>query len=173
MKKFLLSITMMLMSVVSLQAQSLDGIWLYVDSEGDNVASLALNFQAQDPVIQQLYIEMVDETAGVVGYLFKAPPIPFVRQGNTLTLNFDVNKAGVTLQKAEWSDQIKQKIAEDPSLESQYQQVYLKVMEDQKGAILQDAMLSGNLEIVSVTDKDLVLKDESGETYEFYKHGTR
>lgn len=157
MKKYLLSIAVMLMTSLSLQAQSLDGYWMYVEKQDDGAMSVVLYFNGQDDIIQTVYTEIEDESVGKIGVAFVAKDIPFKRKGNTLTINFEADNILVFLRKTEWNDQVKQKIANNPSLEEQYKQIYMNAFQQQKSGMA-EAMLHGDIKIVSITDNQLTLE---------------
>ena len=167
MKKYLLSIAMMLMTSLSLQAQSLDGYWMAVEKQ-DNVAmSIVLYFNGQDNIVQSVYSEIEDESVGTIGVAYVAQDIPFKRKGNTLTFNFDANKMLVLIRKTEWNDQVKQKIADNPELEDQLKQAYMNGFQQQKSGMA-DAMLHGDIKIVDITETKLSLEYDD-EVYDFEK----
>ncbi len=167
MKKYLLLIAVMLMTSLSLQAQSLDGYWMTVEKE-DNVAmSVVLYFNGQDNIVQSIYCEIPDESVGTIGVAYVAQDIPFQRKGNTLTMNFDANKLLVLIRKTAWNDQVKQKIADNPALEDQLKQAYMNGFQQQKFGMA-EAMLHGDIKIVGITETKLSLEFDD-EVYEFEK----
>ena len=167
MKRIMMTTVLLLTVVMGLQAQSLDGYWMTVEKQ-DNVAmSVVLYFNGQDDIIQSLYGEFVDESVGTIGVAYVAKDIPFKRKGNTLTFNFDANKILVFIRKTEWNDQVKQKIAEDPSIEEKLKQAYMNGFQQQK-AEMAEAMLHGDIKIVELTETTLTLNYDD-EDYEFTK----
>ena len=167
MRKYLLSIVMMLMTSLSLQAQSLDGYWMLVEKQDDAAMSVVLYFNGQDNIIQTVYTELEDESVGKIGVAFVAKDIPFKRKGNTLTFNFEADKILVFLRKTEWNDQVKQKIAGDPALEEKYKQIYMNAFQQQKSGMA-DVMFHGDIKIVSITENQLSLEYDD-EVYDLEK----
>ena len=167
MKKYLLSIAMMLMTSLSLQAQSLDGYWMAVEKQDNVSMAILLYFNGQDDILQTVYSEIDDESAGTIGVAYVAQNIPFKRKGNTLTINFDANKILVLIRKTEWNEQVKQKIADNPELEDQLKQAYMNGFQQQKSGMA-EAMLHGDIKIVEITDTKLSLEYDD-EVYDFEK----
>ena len=167
MKKYLSSIAMVLMTSLSLQAQSLDGYWMAVEKQDNISMAIVLYFNGQDDIVQSVYSEITDESLGTIGVAYVAQDIPFKRKGNTLTFNFDANKILVLIRKTEWNDEIKQKIADNPELEEQYKQACMNGFQQQKSGMA-EAMLHGDIKIVEITDTKLSLEYDD-EVYDFEK----
>ena len=147
------------MTVVVMQAQSLDGKWTTtIDDDGTAIKS-NMTFSGKT-VLLDFYTEQSSEEFGTIGMKFSIPGT-YTRSGSTVEINFDKDKANFEIVKTEFSQAMKDELKEEPDLEDMLKELFKGLMEEEGKAIAEALPLSGEVTITTLTATKLVLS--SGE----------
>ena len=172
MKKFIFMLTVLLSSVMSLNAQSMDleGRWIADVSEDNEYMTLIFVFEGNE-LTQAIYAESDVEEIGFVGVIVATPPAPFKLDGNKLTVTSDSSEADFQVTKTEFNDKVKDAIKLAPSMENTMKELLDQAFESQKVDMAKTMLFNGDLEIISCNEGELKIKDPDGEEYTFYLKG--
>lgn len=172
MKKFIFMLTVLLSSVMSMNAQSIDleGRWIADVSEDNEYMTLIFVFEGNE-LTQALYAESDVEEIGFVGVIVATPPAPFKLDGNKLTVTSDSSEADFQVTKTEFNDKVKDAIKLAPSMENTMKELLDQAFESQKVDMAKTMLFNGDLEIISCNEGELKIKDKDGEEYTFYLKG--
>ena len=172
MKKFIFMLTVLLSSVMSLNAQSMDleGRWIADVSEDNEYMTLIFVFEGNE-LTQAIYAESDVEEIGFVGVIVATPPAPFKLDGNKLTVTSDSSEADFQVTKTEFNDKVKDAIKLAPSMENTMKELLDQAFESQKVDMAKTMLFNGDLEIISCNEGELKIKDKDGEEYTFYLKG--
>lgn len=172
MKKFIFMLTVLLSSVMSMNAQSIDleGRWIADVSEDNEYMTLIFVFEGNE-LTQAIYAESDVEEIGFVGVIVATPPAPFKLDGNKLTVTSDSSEADFQVTKTEFNDKVKDAIKLAPSMENTMKELLDQAFESQKVDMAKTMLFNGDLEIISCNEGELKIKDKDGEEYTFYLKG--
>ena len=172
MKKFIFMLTVLLSSVMSLNAQSMDleGRWIADVSEDNEYMTLIFVFEGNE-LTQAIYAESDVEEIGFVGVIVATPPAPFKLDGNKLTVTSDSSEADFHVTKTEFNDKVKDAIKLAPSMENTMKELLDQAFESQKVDMAKTMLFNGDLEIISCNEGELKIKDPDGEEYTFFLKG--
>lgn len=172
MKKFIFMLTVLLSSVMSLNAQSMDleGRWIADVSEDNEYMTLIFVFEGNE-LTQAIYAESDVEEIGFVGVIVATPPAPFKLDGNKLTVTSDSSEADFQVTKTEFNDKVKDAIKLAPSMENTMKELLDQAFESQKVDMAKTMLFNGDLEIISCNEGELKIKDPDGEEYTFFLKG--
>ena len=133
MKKFIFMLTVLLSSVMSMNAQSIDleGRWIADVSEDNEYMTLIFVFEGNE-LTQAIYAESDVEEIGFVGVIVATPPAPFKLDGNKLTVTSDSSEADFQVTKTEFNDKVKDAIKLAPSMENTMKELLDQAFESQK-----------------------------------------
>ena len=172
MKKFIFMLTVLLSSVMSMNAQSIDleGRWIADVSEDNEYMTLIFVFEGNE-LTQAIYAESDVEEIGFVGVIVATPPAPFKLDGNKLTVTSDSSEADFQVTKTEFNDKVKDAIKLAPSMENTMKELLDQAFESQKVDMAKTMLFNGDLEIISCNEGELKIKDPDGEEYTFFLKG--
>ena len=165
-------LTVLLSSVMSLNAQSMDleGRWIADVSEDNEYMTLIFVFEGNE-LTQAIYAESDVEEIGFVGVIVATPPAPFKLDGNKLTVTSDSSEADFHVTKTEFNDKVKDAIKLAPSMENTMKELLDQAFESQKVDMAKTMLFNGDLEIISCNEGELKIKDPDGEEYTFFLKG--
>ena len=172
MKKFIFMLTVLLSSVMSMNAQSidLDGRWIADASEDNDYMTLIFVFEGNE-LTQAIYGESNIDEIGFVGVIVATPPAPFKINGNKLSVTSDSSQADFQVTRTEFNDKVKDAIKLAPSMENTMKELLDQAFESQKVDMAKTMLFNGDLEIISCNEGELKIKDPDGEEYTFYLKG--
>ena len=137
--KKLLSLTLLLMLAVGMQAQSIVGNWKCTETQDS------------------------DAEMGTV-YMSVFLPGSYTRQGNKVDVSMRKKEATLTIDKVDFTSEANAVFSQQPALKEQMINEMKKTMESEKNDILKDLPGTAALTIEKLTDSKLDLT-YSGETY--------
>ena len=170
MKKTLLTLTLMLMSAIALNAQSLtDHRWgtKLADGDGNDVV-VSLTFDKNGTCELFVGAEQEIKEDGVPVDIMGGVYVPgtYTLNGKDLTLNFDRNKAEV-----DFDYDIKGMDAKTKALMDEHIKSELNGLKGEFKKTMLDGMPKmHNTQIVSLTKNKLVIKDDKGDEIPFVKY---
>jgi hypothetical protein len=170
MKKTILTIMLAMAAMLSLQAQTITGMWVsyVVDEEAQEALGHVLNFQGNQ-VRQGLSAASEMGGVGTITLLFFAPAQEYAPSTKIINFQFDPAQVDMRLSDIEFIDELKNAIKENPAKEEELKQIVYNALAPNKDQMAKEGLLSGKYTIVSATDTKLVLKDPEGESMTFIR----
>ena len=160
--KKLLSLTLLLMLAVGMQAQSIVGNWKCTETQDGNKIDMYYDF-GQTSLTIKLKMAYSDAEMGTV-YMSVFLPGSYTRQGNKVDVSMRKKEAALTIDKIDFTSEANAVFSQQPALKEQMINEMKKTMESEKSDILKDLPGTAALTIEKLTDSKLDLT-YSGETY--------
>ena len=161
MTKKIFMAALMLISAMSMQAQSLIGKWQTKMAEGDQEINIFFNF-TQTKLDMSIAADMSDPEVGKISVSAQVP-CTYTVAGDKLTVKPTSNDVSLNIDKIDFVPEIKAVLDQNPDLKQQLMDQMKTAMNGQKGEILNELPSNGVLTIVSNTGTKLTLRDETGE----------
>ncbi len=170
MKKTFLTVLLAVVSMLSMQAQTITGKWVtyIVDEEAEEMVSHILVFEG-NLMRQAMFAMSSMEGVGDVSLFVDVPAQDYTPGSKVLNFRFDPAQAEMELKGVDFIDEIKNVIKENPAKEEELRQIVYNSLAPNKQQMAQEGLLSGKYTVVSATDTKLVLKDPEGESYTFIR----
>ena len=160
--------TLLLMVVLGLQAQSLQGRWesnAEKDADGD-ITKLILVFNKGNKAQMQMQIETTDPEVGSFTCTMVIPGT-YQQKGNKVTVIYQVNQSIVKLDKMKLTGEYAQAIEKNPEMRKAVEEMMQAEMDkEMKNQFKDEVPFDGELTIKKLTDTTLEL-DDDGETMVF------
>lgn len=167
MTKRLFIFALMLMAAVGMQAQSLTGTWKTTMTEGEEKMDFYFIF-TQSSMTMKGSVSQFDREVGTIAVSVKVP-CTYTHSGNKLNVKTNPDQATLTIDKMDFIGEIAEAMKKSPELKKMIKDQVQKSMQDSKGEIVKEFPQGGELDIVSLTDTKLTLRDNTGETIHFTK----
>ena len=162
-KVFLVLLTCLV--AMSMQAQSLNGTWITtMEEEGQNMDFYFIF--TQRTLTMKGVVNMSDPEVGDITVSVTVP-CTYTRKGNKLNVKTSPQTAKLNIDKMKFTSEIEKAVKDNPDLKKMIEDQMKKAMEESKGEIVDGFPNDGELDIVTLTDTKLALRDETGETINF------
>ena len=161
MKKRIKLFTLMLVTAMSMQAQSLVGTWNGepITDEDGAVTTWSFIFNQGSTMSCKFKLEMKDADVGRFVFLVDVPGT-YKRSGNELTLNLNPQKAEGKVVEMDPTGELAQVLKEHPEMKKTVNEMIYNQFSDALKKSLSDQMpLDGDATIVKLTASELVLND--------------
>lgn len=167
MTKRLFIFALMLMAAVGMQAQSLTGTWKTTMTEGEEKMDFYFIF-TQSSMTMKGSVSQFDREVGTIAVSVKVP-CTYTHSGNKLNVKTNPDQVTLTIDKMDFIGEIAEAMKKSPELKKMIKDQVQKSMQDSKGEIVKEFPQGGELDIISLTDTKLTLRDNTGETIHFTK----
>lgn len=162
MKRISMMMTLLLMVVMGMQAQSLLGKWetnFEKDSDG-NISKLILVFNKGNKAQMQMQMESDDPEVGSFMFIVNIPGV-YQQKGDKLTVNYQVNQCTIKLEKMKLIGENAQVIEQNPEMKKAIENMMQAEMDKELKKQLKDEVpFDGELTIKKLTNTTLELDDE-------------
>ena len=167
MKKKIALFLFLLINAVGMSAQGLDGSWKATFSKNGFNADLYFTF-AQDSLNMTIKHEKSQQGLGAVGITVYVP-LKYSRSGDKLQLSGDDKGINVNIDNLKLDDSQSKTPEEIQSLKDALKAHMMDKIQASKGNFLKELIEEDALIIKSITDSELIIADNSGQTLVFKK----
>ncbi len=137
---------------------SLIGTWKTTVPAKGVVLNLYLTFSAGQKTTMKIVVNMSDKEVGVME-LMATIPGTYIMKGNALTLNLNTQAFDMKFSKMQFNSENEKMFKEMPEMKKMFLDEMKKVMEETKKELKDDLPLNGEMEIFSLTNTTLKLKE--------------
>ncbi len=159
----------LLLSAMSMSAQSLIGTWSTNLIEDGQRIPCNLTFANEKDLKMKLFLDFSDPDLGNMTFVVNWNGT-YTKKSEQLNLNLNPATADVSLEKTKLKDEVKAAINSDPEMKKEFNQMVKQVIQETKKEVIGEGVLDDTMTIKSLTDKTLVLYSaEDKETITFTK----
>jgi hypothetical protein len=154
--KKLVTVTMLLIAALTIQAQSLIGRWKYPMEVDGEKANLIMTFNADKTAIYELQTTTESKELGVLTFSFVVKGT-YVVDGKDLTLYLNNKECDIDFVEIQWSEALKASFKDDPEREGTIINNMRGAMENAKSKYLSsvDEVNEFNIDKITYTTLDL------------------
>ena len=157
MTKKLIIFSLMLITVMGMQAQSLIGTWKTVMNDDDD---MYLIFNQSTLILKGVFTQSNPEVGKITVSILV--PGTYTRSGNALSIKLKGEQADMNIDKMDLNDNLKKMLEEMPELKTTLDQTLEDAMSEGKDDLVKElSSLEGELEIESLTDTMLILSEDN------------
>jgi len=169
MKKTMMLLAIMLLSVMSMSAQNLIGTWkTTMDSDGQPI-KFYLAFNGQTTLKMKIAVTMNDPEVGsfTIAVNMKGT---YSKKGSRLNLHFTPKTAIVKLQNVKWAGNVKAAIESSPEKKKMFDEMLEEQLQSVKNDIVNEIPFGETMIIKTLTSKILEIhSDVDNQTVTFTK----
>lgn len=166
MKRQITFLALMLLAVMSISAQSLEGTWktaTETDEDGDK-ATMFFTFQSGGKLTWRILMAASDKETGNFEMSMIIPGT-YVRNGNRLSLRVVPKKATCKVEKVEFLGEYKE-LAKDPAMKAKVLDMLQDAMsKEMKKEFAKENPFDGDVTISKLTATELTLKEDDGDIF--------
>ena len=157
--KKLVTVTMLLIAALTIQAQSLIGRWKYPMEVDGEKANLIMTFNADKTAIYELQTTTESKELGVLTFSFVVKGT-YVVDGKDLTLYLNNKDCDIDFVEIQWSEALKASFKDDPEREGTIINNMRGAMENGKSKFLSSVDEVNEFNIDKITYTTLELSDD-------------
>lgn len=157
--KKLVTVTMLLIAALTIQAQSLIGRWKYPMEVDGEKANLIMTFNADKTAIYELQTTTESKELGVLTFSFVVKGT-YVVDGKDLTLYLNNKECDIDFVEIQWSEALKASFKDDPEREGTIINNMRGAMENAKSKYLSSVDEVNEFNIDKITYATLDLSDD-------------
>ena len=157
--KKLVTVTMLLIAALTIQAQSLIGRWKYPMEVDGEKANLIMTFNADKTAIYELQTTTESKELGVLTFSFVVKGT-YVVDGKDLTLYLNNKECDIDFVEIQWSEALKASFKDDPEREGTIINNMRGAMENGKSKFLSSVDEVNEFNIDKITYTTLELSDD-------------
>lgn len=160
MKRTLTLLSLMLITAVSMMAQSLNGTWksMQQDDEGQTI-NLYMTFASANSLEFKVSAVIDDPEVGSFTIVANMKGT-YKRTGNRLTLNVEPKSSTVKMENVNWSPDVKKAINTSPEVKTAFDAMLKEQLENAKGEMTKEVPFGEEMSIKSLTANKLILHSD-------------
>ena len=163
--KKLFFVLMTCLFAMSMQAQSLIGTWKTAMIEDGQKMDFYFIF-AKSTLTMKGVVNSNDPEVGEIVISVNVP-CTYTRKGDKVNVKTNPNKAKINIDKMKFSPEMESMVKDNPGMKKMIENMMKQAMENSKGEIVNGFPSGGDLTIVTLTNTNLSLRDETGEMIDF------
>ena len=153
MKKRMIMFALLLMAMVSVQAQSLLGTWKLSDVDG---MKFYQTFSPGQKTTIKIVQDKINDEMGVIEMTVTIPGT-YIMKGKTITMNMNTQATDAKFSKMQFNSETEKMFKEMPEMKKHFVDEMQKALEETKKGLKEDLPLGGDMEILSLTNTTLKL----------------
>ena len=170
MKKAVMFLTLLLLTVASVSAQEIFGNWKRTEVEKGAKFTMFLNFVDETNVRFRAKGEIDEPEVGNITVTFTLKGT-YAKKKKVLTFNYDKTSAKVTLDDIKFSGALAEAVKDNSELAKTVKKMAASGLDDLKNKMVDELNAHGTYNILSLTPTELKISDENGEIEQYTRVG--